>query len=284
MCRFVAYLGEKAALLSEVVDKPKNSLINQSRSAREGLTELNADGFGIGWYNKNISALPAVFKSIQPAWNDHNLGNLTRIIESKCFISHVRASTVGDVSPFNCHPFKYQNLLFAHNGTIDGFNEFKHEFVHSISKEPYQHIRGHTDSEHYFALLLSVMDGDLDLSSFNRVYKMVQKTLGLVAKLQAGHSSSQVARINTVLTDGERMIALRYISDTAHQPNTLYISTGEHLESNSEGSIMKQATKNRKAVLVASEKLTDVVGEWTEVPLNYMVMVHPNLTIEAKAL
>lgn len=284
MCRFIAYLGEESALLNEVIQNPQNSLINQSRSAREGLTELNADGFGIGWYDHSVSGVPAIFKSIQPAWNDHNLGNLARIIRSKCFIAHVRASTVGDVNTFNCHPFNFDNLLFAHNGTIDNFTDFKRNFVRFVRNEPYKNIRGHTDSEHYFALLVSLMNNNHDLSSFNRNYGLVQKALGIVSRLQNKHAKSQVARINTVLTDGERMIAIRYISDTQHEPNTLYISTGQQLQSNEHGSLMKPTETKRQAVLVASEKLSDYVDEWTEIPLNYMVMVHPNLTIEAKAL
>ena len=36
-----------------------------------GATTTNGDGFGIGWYGEG--SVPAVFKSVDPAWNDRNL-------------------------------------------------------------------------------------------------------------------------------------------------------------------------------------------------------------------
>ena len=66
MCRFVAYLGKRPVLLDSILDAPENSLISQSRHAREGLYGLNADGFGIAWYQHSVDNLPAVFKSILP--------------------------------------------------------------------------------------------------------------------------------------------------------------------------------------------------------------------------
>ena len=45
MCRWAAYLGEPI-FMSEIVTSPANSLIKQAQSARESITETNADGFG----------------------------------------------------------------------------------------------------------------------------------------------------------------------------------------------------------------------------------------------
>ena len=119
MCRFAAYLGKKPITLARIIDKPSHSLINQSRKARIGTFGLNADGFGIAWYNQNIDPIPAIFKSIQPAWNDQNLRHITSKVESTCFIGHVRASTIGNVNTVNCHPFSFENFAFVHNGTIN---------------------------------------------------------------------------------------------------------------------------------------------------------------------
>ncbi len=52
MCRFAAYLGEPL-LINEVISKPKDSLIKQSSAALESDVTINADGFGIGWYNSS---------------------------------------------------------------------------------------------------------------------------------------------------------------------------------------------------------------------------------------
>lgn len=61
MCRLMCYAGEPI-LLADVVTYPKRSIIKQSYDARErlldptlpdhlGFGNLNADGFGIGFYS-----------------------------------------------------------------------------------------------------------------------------------------------------------------------------------------------------------------------------------------
>ena len=117
MCRFVAYVGNPI-ILDDVLYKSKNSLIQQSIRARETDEPLNGDGFGLGWYQQDIDPYPALFRSIQPAWNDPNLRYLAPKIRSNCFFAHVRAASSGDVSIDNNHPFHYQRMLFMHNGDI----------------------------------------------------------------------------------------------------------------------------------------------------------------------
>ena len=69
MCRWLAYTGSPIHMGSLVL-KPENSLINQSRDARESISVLNGDGFGIGWYEALPE--PGQFRDILPAWNDSN--------------------------------------------------------------------------------------------------------------------------------------------------------------------------------------------------------------------
>src|SRR3546814_12623264 len=38
---------------------------------------------------------------------------------SKAFIGHNRAATLGKVNGLNAHPFRYDNIMGAHNGTLD---------------------------------------------------------------------------------------------------------------------------------------------------------------------
>lgn len=81
-------------LLSELLVLPANSLIHQSYGARERREPLNGDGFGVGWYAPGDFE-PAVFRSITPAWNNHNLLDLSRHIRSACFFAHIRAASSG---------------------------------------------------------------------------------------------------------------------------------------------------------------------------------------------
>ena len=156
MCRFVAYLGKKSILLNELLVKPKNSLINQSRDAKEGRLGLNADGFGLGWYSHEIDKIPGVFKSTQPAWNDNNLKHLANKIKSSCFLAHVRASTVGDIVLNNCHPFSYHEYAFVHNGTIRFFDKIKRQIINELDDIIFSEIKAQTDSEHLFFLIMQM--------------------------------------------------------------------------------------------------------------------------------
>ncbi len=51
--------------------RPAHSIIDQSLHAKLGGFTTNGDGFGIGWYGDGT--VPAVYKSVHPAWNDENL-------------------------------------------------------------------------------------------------------------------------------------------------------------------------------------------------------------------
>jgi glutamine amidotransferase len=112
MCRLMAYYGD-TMLLARTILWPDRSFIRQSYDARERLLDhslpahlghgnLNADGFGIGWYSlsepceastKGIDKqTPCTFKSITPAWNNDNLIRLASKICSPLVFAHVRAA------------------------------------------------------------------------------------------------------------------------------------------------------------------------------------------------
>ncbi|KAJ1628031.1 nucleophile aminohydrolase, partial [Pavlovales sp. CCMP2436] len=86
---------------------------------------VNGDGFGVGWYDEEPCTSdeePCIFTSIQPAWNNLNLGRLARKVRSPLIFAHVRAAYPGmPVSEVNCHPFVYGRYMWMHNGSIASF-------------------------------------------------------------------------------------------------------------------------------------------------------------------
>lgn len=161
MCRMTIYKGlslEQSILLSDLIVNPNHSIIRQSYSCQErfhdtGLPpQLNADGFGIGWYAEpmyqaklqvdevlspqtkrrkrtdSVGAAvviernrqyetPCVFTSVTPAWNNRNLFQLADKVRSPLFFAHVRAASSGSpTTEANCHPFTFDKFLFMHNG------------------------------------------------------------------------------------------------------------------------------------------------------------------------
>src|SRR3954462_6186789 len=100
--RWLGYSGAPV-LIEALLYKPKNSLVVQSLHSQLGAETTNGDGFGVGWYGDR--ATPAVFRSIEPAWNDRNLRELAGQISSRRVFAHIRASTGSPVQQTNCHPF-----------------------------------------------------------------------------------------------------------------------------------------------------------------------------------
>lgn len=280
MCRFIAYMGNPL-ILDEVLFKPDNSLVKQSVHARETCEPLNGDGFGLGWYAQEIDSTPALFKSIQPAWNDSNLQYLAQKIRSNCFFAHIRRASSGGISQFNCHPFSHQHLLFMHNGNIGGFEKIKRHMRHELSDEIYNWIKGQTDSEHFFALFLEYMQQKKLHFNADNAAKTLMKTIKTIEKLKRKYCDSGVISINTVITDGKNMAACRYSSDPDIKPATLYYALGSHYEyHDGQCHITPSENGQNGVILIVSEALTSYQAEWKEVPAGHVLQVYDDLSVK----
>jgi predicted glutamine amidotransferase len=153
MCRWLAYSGSPV-LIEDLILKPKHSLIDQSLHSQLGAETTNGDGFGIGWYG--VGDTPGTFHSVEPAWNDRNLRDLSARIRSPLVFAHVRASSGSPVQQTNCHPFRHGHWLWMHNGKIRDFHRVKRELVLAVDPLLYPEIEGSTDSETFFFLALTL--------------------------------------------------------------------------------------------------------------------------------
>lgn len=283
MCRFVAYIGKKSIVLSDILEKPSNSLIQQSRHAKQLALPVNADGFGIAWYKHSIDSFPGIFRSTQPAWNDLNLLHISNLIDSKCFIGHVRASTVGNVSNFNCHPFSYKNYAFCHNGDIKNFDKIKRALCATLSDELYQKIMGQTDSEHFFAYLMNIYFKNNTNSHFASFIDIFKQAVSEILDLQEAAKVERYAHLNTVITDGKQLMATRYTTDINNKLS-LYYTIGHHINTNNSEPVMEFDDNNPSSVLVASEPLGDYAEDWRAVPINHALLVNSRLEVSIKSL
>lgn len=282
MCRLMAYKGTYI-LLDELLYKPKNSLINQSINARELEEPLNGDGFGVGWYSHHISHEPATFVSLNPAWSNRNLRNLAPKIQSDCMLAHVRAASVGEVSEANCHPFQYRELLMAHNGGVENFGLIKRDIRAQLSDELYNWIKGQTDSEHIFSLLVNRLNTEHREFSSDAVTDAFEYTFHHVKSLMKKHGIHEEAYLNMVVTNGHFIVATRFVTDEKAEPLTLYHSEGSRYVVEDGVSRMEAPKDDDEAVLVVSEKLTDD-SHWTIIPKNHFVIVENNLNVRIKPI
>ncbi|MEU8354621.1 ergothioneine biosynthesis protein EgtC [Nonomuraea sp. NPDC048882] len=118
MCRHAAWLGA-ARPLSSLIDEPGYGLLRQSyqpRRQRAGL--VNADGFGMGWYDP-ARPEPVRYRRAVPIWTDANLPGLASVARSTCLLAAVRSATVGmPVEETATAPFADGRWLLSHNGRV----------------------------------------------------------------------------------------------------------------------------------------------------------------------
>lgn len=283
MCRFLAYRGAPIAM-DKLLYQPRNSLVRQSFKARELEEPLNGDGFGIGWYQREIDPNPAVFLSVQPAWNNANLRSIAPKISSSCFLAHVRAASHGRVSQTNSHPFHYGPFLLMHNGSIGGFRVIKRALRMRLSDSIYDWLRGETDSEHFFALFLERMSHEGGEVTCERMVEALRGAVSDLKELLDEHGITSSTFLNVVITDGDTILTTRYTTDPELTPHTLYHSEGSKFECIDGVCRMTRTDSEEHAVLVVSERLTDVKEDWHLVPANHLVTIRPDLSVTVEPI
>jgi glutamine amidotransferase len=258
MCRWLAYSGSPI-YLEELIFKPEHSLIDQSLAARATATTTNADGFGVGWYGDR--SFPGLYRDIRPAWNNSNLRDLAAQIESSIFLAHVRSATVPPVQQTNCHPFRYGNWLFMHNGSIRQFTKLRRDLLMAVAPGLFPSIQGSTDSELMFYLALTF---GLENNPIAGVEKMVD-LIETEAKRKEIHNPIEMT---LCVTNGERLYAFRYRSQG--RPPSLFHSTSldalEDLHPSYGGF-------EEGALAVVSEPLDGLTDHWQEIPESTVAIV-----------
>lgn len=261
MCRWITFISTQEILLSDIVLKPSNSLVEQSIDAsyHPGFTHrfnhtVNADGFGVGWYTNLLKDYrPALFRDTQPAWSNENLREICSVTQSSCVMAHVRAASPGmGVHLPNVHPFKAGRLLFCHNGAIQMFARIRRKVLSQLTDEAFTNIKGTTDSECAFALILTNLAKDgmgpkkddgigetnvnpiLQKEPFGheRLYLAVKRTirqLEHILKISGIHNATEVpSRMNFSLTDGDTVVCSRFCDKYPQEaPPSLYFCYGD---------------------------------------------------------
>ncbi|RLK55613.1 class II glutamine amidotransferase [Actinokineospora cianjurensis] len=254
MCRWIAYSGSPVRL-EDLLYKPENSLIVQSKQAQLGVETTNGDGFGIGWYGDR--ATPGVYRDVQPAWQDDNLREVAIQVTSRRVFAHVRATTGTAVQRTNCHPFRHDHWLWMHNGAIAGFPLIKRDLVLAVDPELYPGIEGSTDSEVLFYLALTMgLEHDPPAA--------IAQAVGFVEQVGQRHGIAYPLQLAVATTDGDTTWAFRYSSE--RRSRSLFHSADI-------STLRAQYPDNPElhelsddARLIVSEPLGGLRGAWREVP------------------
>jgi glutamine amidotransferase len=263
MCRWLAYSGGPV-LLADLLYKPEHSLIDQSFGARLGVRTTNGDGFGVGWYGEG--GTPALFKDVDPIWNDRNLIELSEQIRSPLIFSHIRASTGTPVQQTNCHPFRFGKWLWMHNGQIAGFRDVKRELVLAVEPRLYPYIEGSTDSETFFFLALT-------FGLENDPPQAVARAVGFIETTCRAHGLEKGIRMSVAVSDGQSMWVFRYT--TKSDLPSLFFSTKVETLRKQYPEVKAFQSFTEETRLVVSEPLSELAGVWNEVPASSYAVVAP---------
>ena len=263
MCRWLAYSGSPI-LIDDLLYKPEHSLIAQSLNSTLGAEATNGDGFGVGWYG--VGDTPGVFHSVEPAWNDRNLHEISQHIESGIVFAHVRASSGSPVQQTNCHPFRYGNWLWMHNGVIHEFHQVKRDLILAVDPSLYPSIEGSTDSEVFFYLALSL---GLEDDPPNAVAEAV----GLIEHVGSKHGVEHPIQMTVATTDGTNVWGFRYSSE--RQSRTLFFSTDVPTLRLVHPDIEVLQRVSDESRLVVSEPIRNLPGAWNEVPESSWGVIQP---------
>jgi glutamine amidotransferase len=222
-------------------------------SSHSAETPTNGDGFGVGWYGFQGKA--GLYHSIRPAWNDFNLRDLAAQIETPLFFAHVRATSQATVQETNCHPFRYKNWLFVHNGEVYEIEKVRRDLLFAVAAEMFPFILGTTDSELMFYLALSF---GLESDPLGALARMA----GFIEETGRRHGVDEILWMTVAASDGESMYAVRYASDGAAP--SLYSSrdTENVFQINPE---LRQVLGSSTRIIV-SEPVGRFADMWEEIP------------------
>lgn len=290
MCRALAYLGQPVTL-DTLLFQPDSALVRQSYMPKM-LHMLNLAGFGMRAWSPDTHRPEQPFSYSSPSLPvfDRNLKSLAEKIQPTCVLAHVRGvaySTAVDVSLQNVHPFQFEGvrLAMAHNGDLAGFALIRPKLAQFVRAQYLPQIKGTTDSEWIYALIVSQLDDPGGDASAAELVAAVDTALAIIrdARVQCGIATS--SSVNLFLATGRQLAAVRYCFDfgcyqtedpaRVHEANlnflSLWYTSGRAYSRYAGEWKMIGGADTADSIIFASEPLTRDTSTWLEVPEYSMI-------------
>lgn len=203
MCRLFGFR-------SAVMSRAHRSLIAAHNSVAEQARE-HPHGWGIGYYQGGEAYL---IKSEAAAANCDRFRRAADQVASHTLVAHVRRATVGDVGPLNTHPFRNGRWIFAHNGTVHGFEQVVGWLTKETPAALLSRRLGDTDTELLFLFLLGRLGGaGIDVEGGGRINvdAAAAVLVAAIGELRVQSAASGVPQpvVNFLLTNGVVFLAHR---------------------------------------------------------------------------
>lgn len=285
MCRALLYLG-RPVVLDNLLFRPDSALVRQSYMPKM-LHLLNLAGFGMRAWDRasHDPDAPFAYASHSLPVFDRNLKNLAEKIAATCVLAHVRGvpySTAVEISMQNVHPFQFAGvpLVMAHNGDLAQFTRLRPLIARHVKDEFAAQVRGTTDSEWIYALVVSHLPNPRSRPSESELIDAIAAALGVIRAARAEAGISESSSVNLFLADGAQLAAVRYCFDFGCFPTedpalvrpdslryaSLWYTLGRDYGPHDGEWKMTGGAEHADALLVASEPLSSDTAAWVEVP------------------
>lgn len=142
MSRLIAYMGNDPQRVACALYPARKALVTDP---------AEVDSWGIGFYQGEVLLQRRPKAPTEPI----DFYAVARELRTDCIIAHARKGTFGSPKNENTHPFRFRSWLFAHHGAVPEFPASQPAMLERVPDFLRRNIRGQTDSEHLFHLVLA---------------------------------------------------------------------------------------------------------------------------------
>ena len=209
MCRVLAYIGPEVPLESLLLT-PSNSLINQSLDP-EHYPDLHLAGWGFGAWSETLLKPedPFIYRRPMAAFYDDNVGRMVPSLQTSTMLAHVRAASYDSKAVLvdeNCHPFSFDETpwILAQNGDLPNWMLLQRELLQHCEDRYLKQMRGTTDTEFLYVLLLSLLEGDGD----EDVRRAIEEMVRLITLAMKNLDLPSLTKLKMALVSPNRIIGV----------------------------------------------------------------------------
>ena len=211
MCRVLAYIGPEISIESLLLG-PDNSLVNQSLDP-ELHPLLQLAGWGFGAWSKHLlkPEEPLLYRRPMAAFYDDNAKGIIPSLQASTLLAHVRAASYDSatvIADENCHPFSFEQTpwIIAQNGALPNWKVLQRELLSQCKNQYLEQMRGTTDTEFLYVLLLSLMEDDSD----EGVQSAFEQMLKVILQAMKKHDLVALTKLKIALVRPDRIIGINY--------------------------------------------------------------------------
>ncbi len=300
MCRVLAYIGPEIPVESLLL-KPENSLVNQTLDPeRHPLLQLAGWGFGAWSEHLLKPEEPFLYRRPMAAFYDDNADGIIPSLQASTLLAHVRAADYNSITVLadeNCHPFSYKETpwIIAQNGDLPSWKLLQRELLPHCKDKYLEQMRGTTDTEFLYVLLLSLLESDSD----EDVQRGFEKLLQVIVQAMKELDLVALAKLKMALVAPNRIVGVN--CGSGHKGETdpagdwkelrksgpgtddyslsmllepMYLLTGRNFQDyETSYDIDVTPVEEATSVIFASEPLTEDTDDWLNLEFGEIVFL-----------